>query len=146
MLRIQGELMRHEPFHNLVILDVLRATVLNGPTSMAAKYSEHFVSVLDDHEDEAELPSGLVAFVAMTVSVSYAILIYTLMLFQVYSILADWRNRSGLHDPEKVSYIPEHHYQVYGKYQGLLRFIYMTGDEGPKRSHMLLLQMYQHVM
>ena len=138
--------MRHEPFHNLVILDVLRATVLNGPTSMAAKYSEHFVSVLDDHEDEVELPSGLVAFVAMTVSVSYAILIYTLMLFQVYSVLADWHNGSGPRDPEKVSYIPEHHYQVYGKYQGLLRFIYMTGDEGPKRSHMLLLQMYQHVM
>ena len=68
--------MRHKPFHNLVILDVLCATVFNGLTSMAAKYSEHFVSVLDDHEDEAELPSGLIAFVAMTVSVSYAILIY----------------------------------------------------------------------
>ena len=125
--------MRHKPFHNLVILDVLCATVFNGLTSMAAKYSEHFVSVLDDHEDEAELPSGLIAFVAMTVSVSYAILIYTLMLFQ-----ADWHNGSGPCDPEKVSYIPEHHYQVYGKYQGLLRFIYTTGDEGPKRFHTLL--------
>lgn len=61
--------MRHEPFHNPVILDVLRATIFNGPTSMAAKYSDHFVSVLDEHEDEPELPSGLVAFVATTVSV-----------------------------------------------------------------------------
>ena len=138
--------MRHKPFHNLVILDVLRATVFNGLTSMAAKYSEYFMSVLDDHEDEAELPSELIAFVAMTVSVSYAILIYTLMLLQVYSVLADWRNRSGPRDPEKVSYIPEHHYQVYGKYQGLLRFIYTTGDEGPKRFHMLLSRMYRHVM
>jgi hypothetical protein len=68
--------MYHEPFHNPVILDVLCATIFNGPTSMAARYSEHFVSVLDDHEDEAELPSGLVAFVAMTVSVSYAIMIH----------------------------------------------------------------------
>lgn len=69
--------MRHEPFHNLVILNVLRATVFNGPTSMAAKYSEHFVSVLDNHEDEAELLSGLVAFVTMTVSVHYTIMILT---------------------------------------------------------------------
>jgi hypothetical protein len=69
--------MRHKPFHNPVILDVLRATVFNGPTSMVAKYSEHFVSVLDDHKDEAELPSGLVVFVVMTVSVSYAIMIHT---------------------------------------------------------------------
>ena len=44
--------MRHEPFHNPVILDVLHATVFNGPTSMAAKYSEHFVSVLNNHEDK----------------------------------------------------------------------------------------------
>ena len=44
--------MRHEPFHNPVILDVLHATVFNGPTSMAAKYSEHFVSVLDNHKDK----------------------------------------------------------------------------------------------
>ena len=69
-----------------------------------------------------------------------------LIISQVYSILSDWRNGSGPRDPEKVSYIPEHHYQVYGKYQGLLRFIYTTGDEGPKRFHTLLSRMYRHVM
>jgi hypothetical protein len=45
--------MCHKLFHNPVILDVLCVTVFNGPMSMAAKYSEHFVSVLDDHEKQS---------------------------------------------------------------------------------------------
>ncbi|KAN0093357.1 hypothetical protein V8E55_004141 [Tylopilus felleus] len=118
----------HEPFQHLVILDILRASIFNGPTSLGLKYQDHFVSVLDDHEDEPELPSDLVAFVATS----------------VYSMLADWRIGSGPSD-DTVSFVADEYHQVYDKFQRMLHHIYTSGEDGLKKYHVLLSQMYQKV-
>ncbi|KAN0093376.1 hypothetical protein V8E55_004160, partial [Tylopilus felleus] len=118
----------HEPFQHPVILDILHASIFNGPTSLGLKYQDHFVSVLDDHEDEPELPSSLVAFVATS----------------VYSVLADWCTGSGPSD-DTVSFVADEYHQVYDKFQRMLHHIYTSREDGPKKYHVLLSRMYQKV-
>ena len=59
-------------------------------------------------------------------------------------MLADWRTGLGPLD-DTVSFVADEYHQVYDKFQRMLCHIYTSGEDGPKKYHVLLSRMYQKV-